>query len=198
MTEAIKMTTKCYAGKVTQLVPGATGMWTTGAEAETEAHARLAAGQVRTGAGWFWWIAGLSTINSVISVFNGQWSFFVALGVTQIADALAAITAQSDPDIAGTFRLAMLGFNLIVVGLFVLIGWLARRGMAWSFMVGIVLYALDGLLLVTVGEWVGVGFHLFALWWIYGGLRTFYRLRDLVQPSLAAGAADIQSPMGST
>ena len=37
-----------------------------------------------SGANWFFWIAGLSLVNSLIILFSGEWSFIVGLGATQI------------------------------------------------------------------------------------------------------------------
>ena len=49
---------------------------------------------VSGGASWFYWIAGLSLVNSAIVLFGGQWNFIVGLGVTQIIDAIASVVAQ--------------------------------------------------------------------------------------------------------
>src|SRR5574340_77246 len=38
------------------------------------------------GANWFYWIAGLSVVNSVIVLFGGAWYFLVGLGATQFVD----------------------------------------------------------------------------------------------------------------
>src|SRR6266536_3387123 len=69
--------------------------------------------------------------------------------------------------------------DLGVAGLFVLFGWLAKKRYAWGFIVGMILYALDGLIFVLVGSWLSVGFHAFALVGLYGGLKAIYTLRRL-------------------
>ena len=46
--------------------------------------------RVRSGASWFYWIAGLSIINSIIQLSGGNWHFIFGLGITSIVDALAA------------------------------------------------------------------------------------------------------------
>ena len=46
----------------------------------------------KSGASWFFWIAGLSIINSIILLAGGQWNFIVGLGVTQIIDVIGTQT----------------------------------------------------------------------------------------------------------
>ena len=41
------------------------------------------------GSKWFYWIAGLSIINSVAHLAKGDFSFVIGLGITQIVDAIA-------------------------------------------------------------------------------------------------------------
>jgi hypothetical protein len=38
--------------------------------------------RMKSGANWFYWIAALSLVTSVISLAGGTWGFFVSLGVT--------------------------------------------------------------------------------------------------------------------
>lgn len=37
--------------------------------------------RANSGAGWFFWIAGLSVVNSAISLLGGGWSFVLGLGI---------------------------------------------------------------------------------------------------------------------
>ena len=41
------------------------------------------------GANWFFWIAGLSVINSLIITFGGEMSFVIGLGITQFIDGIS-------------------------------------------------------------------------------------------------------------
>ena len=47
------------------------------------------------GASNFYWIGGLSIINSFILLVGGNWSFFIGLGVTQLIDGVARVIAQN-------------------------------------------------------------------------------------------------------
>jgi len=38
--------------------------------------------QAKSGANWFYWIAGASLVNTIIFLFNGRVSFIIGLGIT--------------------------------------------------------------------------------------------------------------------
>src|SRR6266498_4474820 len=146
-----------------------------------------AVNQLKGGASWFYWIAGLSLINSLILLAGSDWNFLIGLGLTQVFDAIAKILSAEMNSTAGLIIKAIAFLlDLGVAGLFVLFGWLAKKRYAWAFIVGMILYALDGLIFVLVGSWLSVGFHAFALFGLYGGLKAIYMLRRLPQlPPLA-------------
>ncbi|MGI8656220.1 MAG: hypothetical protein ACR2LC_13505 [Pyrinomonadaceae bacterium] len=63
----------------------------------TSADAGIAAEykrQALSGANWFFWIAALSMINSVVLLMNGQWNFLAGLGITQLIDGIAIALAK--------------------------------------------------------------------------------------------------------
>jgi hypothetical protein len=119
---------------------------------------------VNAGASWFIWVAGLSMVNSVLSVSGGGFRFF-GLGATQIVDALAHRAGQSGV-------ILDLIINDLVAGLFVLFWHFARNGQKWAFLIGMTLYALDGLILIPFADYLGLAFHAYALWRIYGGFKS--------------------------
>ncbi len=130
------------------------------------------------GAGWFFWIAALSVINSAIVLAQGEWSFAVGLGFTQIIDAIAVTIAE---DAAGptTIMVAAFVMNLVIASVFVMMGYFARKGAQWAFVTGMIFYALDGLIFLAVFDILSFGFHLFALWGIFAGLRACRSLKSL-------------------
>ena len=73
--------------------------------------------EIISGARWFWWIAGLSLVNSVILHSGGGTSFVIGLGFTQIVDALF----QSLKPVA-------FGIALFALGFFFAMGWYATKG----------------------------------------------------------------------
>jgi hypothetical protein len=138
--------------------------------------------QLRGGANWFYWIAGLSLINSVINFFEGSLSFLVGLGVTQVVDAIAFIIAE---ELTGSgvliVKLIALGFDVTIAAMFVLAGFLAKKRKQWVFIVGMLLYALDAVIFLLVQDWFPFGFHLFALVGMFQGLQALRRIHSLEQ-----------------
>lgn len=135
---------------------------------------------IRSGGDWFFWIAGLSLVNSLIAAFGGQWSFIIGLGVTQVIDGLAIVIIEEAEIVNGSIILATALFLNVLVALFVvLFGILARKHMGWAFIIGMILYAFDGLLFFLVQDWLSVGFHVFALYCIYAGYSALRKLKFL-------------------
>lgn len=129
----------------------------------------------QSGAQWFFWIAALSLLNSGASFFGSDWGFVIGLGITQIFDAAATVLQEQ---LGGGVRVAAMAASVLVAGLFVLFGVLAGRRSSVAYVVGMLLYALDGLLFLLVGDWLSIGFHVLALVFIGRGF----------QASLALGA----------
>ena len=103
--------------------------------------------------------------------FSGQqWRFILGLGLTQLAQEMAASGN------AGTIS-GLVGVALIVV--FAFLGQRAIVGHGWAFMIGMILFGLDGLLFVLIQDWVGVGFHAFALLMIGRGYAAGRQLPPL-------------------
>ncbi len=134
------------------------------------AGATLIENQLKSGASWFYWIAGLSLFNSLAPRFGLGWGFVVGLGLTQEIDHLAR---QMGPD-ARTTALVLDG---LAAGLFALFGWLGQKRQAWAYIIGMVLYTLDALLLLPRADWFSIAFHLFALYCLLGGYRALRKLK---------------------
>jgi GYF domain 2 len=134
--------------------------------------------QAKSGAGWFFLIAGLSMVNTVISLCGSSIQFVVGLGVSQVIDAVAKGTGNSIGTGIGLF------FNLLVFGLFILFGIFARKMHAWAFIVGMVLYGLDFLLVLLFAVrfgagWLPMAFHAYALFGIFRGLKAANEIKNL-------------------
>lgn len=123
----------------------------------------------RSGALWFFWVAALSIVNSAAALGGQQWRFIIGLGITQLADGLAARTGHGVPIVAAV--------DAAFVGAFALLGRFALRGQPWAFLVGAIFYAVDGLIFVAAGDWVGVAFHAFVVVMALRGLDAARRLR---------------------
>ncbi len=131
----------------------------------------------RAGANWFFWIAGLSMVNSLIILFNGEWSFVVGLGATQVVDGIAYAAAEElDANAVTIVRGVALALDVLIALVFVGFGWLARKRMGWAFVLGMLLYFVDGLIFLLVQDWLSIGFHAFALFCIFGGYASMKKL----------------------
>ncbi len=138
------------------------------------------------GAGWFFWIAGLSLINTIAAMTGTEWGFVVGLAVTQVVDELAKMAG------GGIATVAAVIIDFCIAGVLVCLGMFARKGHVWASWVGMVLYALDGLLSLIGTFWLGVAFHAFALFSIYQGLAAHKQLRAL-DSAASAQAVQVRS-----
>ncbi len=133
--------------------------------------------RVRSGAGWLFAVAGFSVVNSTLVFFNANLHFIVGLGITQIADGIGK-GAGGGGAIAGFI------VSLFMAGLFALFGKFARDEKQWSFIAGMVIYGLDGLIFLAFGEMLDLAFHAFAIYCMFQGLRALSALNKLnTQPA---------------
>lgn len=128
--------------------------------------------QRKSGAQWFYWIAMLSSINAILAIAGEDWRFILGLGTTQLIHAMAAESGGAGLK-TGVISFAMIGF-------FALLGKRAIYGYEWAFVVGMVFYGLDGLVFLLAQDWVGVGFHTFAIVMI---MRGYLAARQLAWPT---------------
>jgi hypothetical protein len=129
-----------------------------------------AVARMRSGGSWFYWIAGLSLINSIAAFSGGSWRFILGLGITQLLDAFGR-------EMGGGGKTIVLLLDLITAGLFVGLGIFSHKGHAWAFVVGMVLFALDGVFFLLIQDWLGVGFHALVLYWLFRGFTACRELR---------------------
>jgi hypothetical protein len=151
--------------------------------ADAEASRQKLEASGRNGANWFFWIAGLSLINSVIIATGGDINFIFGLGITLLFDGVAQ---ESGAGAGGA--LAAILVNSVIASVFVVFGLLARRQKNWAFVIGMLLYALDGAIFLLAGLWLNVAAHAFALYFIWGGLAAY---RQLAQFNARTGPAPI-------
>ena len=128
------------------------------------------ASHAKGGANWFYWVAGLSVVNSLIFLFGGNWSFFAGLGITQVIDVIVdAITRGGD---FSAVKIIAFVIDLLIAGVFLLFGLWANKFQTWAFIAGMALYFLDGLLLLVLGAYLPAAFHVFALIMIFRGFSA--------------------------
>jgi hypothetical protein len=126
----------------------------------------------KSGANWFYWIAALSIINSAIYFFKGSWNFIFGLGITQLIEGILIEFGSIGITIA-------IILNSIILGIFLLIGRLSNKRKRWAYIIGMVIYSLDSLVFLLAADIWSIGFHGFALFSMYGGLKAMKELEGL-------------------
>lgn len=142
--------------------------------------------QFKSGSGWFFWIAGLSIVNSILLRAGVGIQFIFALGVPQLVDILIQGATEEGGEATSLLRLIGFGINLGLCGTFALFGCFARKRITWVYIVGMVVYALDGVVVLLIALLLGVtelyldfGFHVLALFFLFGGLKAGFQLAAL-------------------
>lgn len=135
--------------------------------------------RMKRGANNFYWIAALSVINSILSMTGSGTYFVIGLAVTLIVDGMTIGLSQSFPDASVIVKVIGFVLSILVSGVFALFGFFASRGKRWAFIVGMVLYGLDGLIMLAFADWIGVLFHGFFLWGLFGGWRALGELQKI-------------------
>ena len=112
---------------------------------------------------WFWWIAGLSLVNTILIHSGSETSFVVGLGFTMMADIIFK-----------SVKAVAFGIDAVAIIFFFLMGRFALRGHVWAFVVGGVLYTLDACIYLYFKDFMPLGFHGFALFYIGRGAFTLH------------------------
>lgn len=128
--------------------------------AEALAHAA----SIRRAANWLLAIALLSAVNVALAVAGSDHSFAVGLFVSQFVATVGAMIAAD----AHAHWVSLAGAVVATVPAlaFVALSYPARKGRAWAFVVALVAYGLDLLLLIVLvgaGDLLGAGIHVWAM-----------------------------------
>jgi hypothetical protein len=126
--------------------------------------------RARSGAGWFYWIAGVSVVNTVAALAGSDWRFILGSGFTEIFNAVGS-------NLGSGGRIAAVVLDAVVLGAFVLFGVFASRLKLWAFLVGMLVYAVDGAIFLIVRDWISIAFHVFALFCIFQGFQAARQIR---------------------
>jgi len=132
---------------------------------------------VLSGASWFWWIAGLSVVNSVLIHSGSDTSFVIGLGFTLVVDAMLK-----------GYLLVAVAIDAVALAIICGLGFYARKGYLWAFVTGIVLYALDALIYLAFQDWMSVAFHGLALFYLFRGAKALHAALKEAKEAPAAAA----------
>jgi hypothetical protein len=155
------------------------------------AYSQVAQGY-HSGVRWFFWIAGLSIITSLVAFFGGGFRFLISLGLTQFIDAVGAGVAK---ELGSAAQVVALVLDLIVTGVFALFGYLAGKKMLWAYIAGMVIFLLDGLLSLAFVDIISVIAHAVVLFFLFRGFQAGQSLISLekLMAEQAAAAAQQQA-----
>lgn len=128
------------------------------------------------GISWFYWIGGLSLVNMAFGVFANR-KFIVGLGITEFFDAFA---------FGGNgVSLVWLAASVAVSAIFILLGFMGRKGKKSYILGGLAFYALDAALLVFAEDFLGVAFHAYAGFMIFKGYQALGKILSAATPGPA-------------
>ena len=168
-----------------------------------EAERQILANQIgalmargKNGAHWFYWVAALSLVTSIIIVGGGDRHFVIGLGITLVSSTIAAGIAQQAPEAALTLQIIAVTFSLFVSAIVALFGWMSAKRYTAVMAIGMGLYFLDGTLYLLIQDWMSIAFHGFALYCMWTGMSAFRELNALEQ-SLAAPRELAAEPFGA-
>lgn len=151
-------------------------------------HAELS-DRFRAGANWFYWIAGLTLVTSVISLMGGGWSFFLSLGITQLIDGFAVYFAESFGEATKVIAIVL---DIFIIALFIGLGYLSNKRQLWAFLAGIILFGLDSLLALVIFNVLGLIIHCVVMFLM---IRGYIAGRDMLalEREMTAATASAQA-----
>jgi hypothetical protein len=120
---------------------------------------------VKSGGSWFYWIAGMSLINTIALLAGSHWNFVIGLGATQIVDGITK-------HVGSMAMLIGLPISLFISAIYAMFGYFACQRARWAFIVGMILYGLDTLIFVAFFDILPLAFHAWALFGLSRGLKA--------------------------
>ncbi len=132
--------------------------------------------QIDSSANWFYWVAGLSLVNIVVALIGSRWGFAIGLGIPQLFAELASESSAQQGVIDNT-ALVLWAISFAIPIFFLACGWFARAPSLAAFITGFVLFALDTLIFVLALDWIGIGFHLLVLYYLWKGIAATREFR---------------------
>lgn len=135
--------------------------------------------QLRSGVSWFYWIGGLSIVNTISYLLGSSTTFIIGLGLTQYIDVLAKDLAEGS--IGGGTILQVVGIciDVAIAGTFAIAGFLGQKRSRWAVITGMVFYVVDAVILLLFQAWMAVAFHALALVGLFRAQRALKKLKGL-------------------
>ena len=137
-------------------------------EADQTQHAESSQ-RYQSGVRWFYWIAALSLLTSVITLLGGGWRFFLSLGVTQVIDGFAFGLAT---ELGEATKVIAIVLDVFVTAAIAGIAFLASKKQLWAYIVGMVAFLFDGLISLLFFDVIGIIVHGIVLFVMFRGFMA--------------------------
>ncbi len=127
---------------------------------------------------WFWWIVGLSLVNTILAHTGSDRTFIIGLGFTLVTDMLFQ-----------SLRPVAFAIDALALAFFFVMGRYASKGYLWAFLVGGIAYACDAVIYLIFQDFMSLAFHGWALFSLYTGataLRRALKAADSLGPEPGA------------
>ena len=157
-------------------------------------HAELSE-RLASGANWFYWIAGLTLVTSIIQLMGGSLGFGLSLGITRLIDGFAVYFADSFGDATKVVAIVL---DIFITAMFAAFGYLSNKRYQWAYLTGMIVFLFDSLLSLLILSIIGIIVHCIALFFLIRGYiagRDLLRLeRDLAESAQAAESSMSPAP----
>ena len=127
---------------------------------------------VRNGASWLFAIGGLSIVNTLLTAFGFNFNSIVGLGITGLLDAAFYEIARSN----FIFFFVNLFFNIMISSAFFILAVYAKKAQVWAFILAMIFYGFDTVLLFFVEFWSAIVFHIIGMVGIFFGYKSLRSL----------------------
>ncbi len=122
---------------------------------------------IHRGANWFYWIVGLSLVNVGLAVAEADRHFLVGVAMAEIATGLI-----TEVDASTTYQVIGGVLIFIILGAFLLIGRKAHKPSKIAFIIGMVLYGLDGIIYLAFSDFLSAAFHGYVIYNFWTGYKA--------------------------
>mgnify|MGYP003482528543 CR=1 FL=1 len=117
-------------------------------------------------------------INSILFIFN--YGFYGSLAITTIVTYIAVSIADSvNGGTTANFIINGVGFfiNMLIAGVVAGFGYLSSKGHGWAYVIGMIAYTIDALIMIWLGDWIEVLVHLYALFLLWKGWSSLRKIK---------------------
>jgi hypothetical protein len=157
-------------------------------------------------ANWCYGIAGMTIINSIITLFDGSFGFMNGLGFAMLIDAvIKEIFVET-----GTWTIIIDALLIIpIAGIWIYLAYKAKQLKGWAFITALVLYGLDTIIVLLLQMWIVAMVHVFIIFTLYGGwksLKEYLELEakyptifddkeELITNNISTNPVEVQNPV---